>query len=102
MTKLADLLAARQAIELQISELRSKERSDAIAKVQALMAAHGLSVEDVESSNRPRKKLGGVVAAKYLNQKSGETWSGRGLQPKWLKAALMAGATLDEFRIQRA
>ena len=36
---------------------------------------------------------------KYRNTKTGETWSGRGLQPNWLKAALAGGARLDDFKL---
>lgn len=39
------------------------------------------------------------VAAKYRNQATGETWSGRGLQPKWLKAAIAGGAKLTDFTV---
>jgi DNA-binding protein H-NS len=39
------------------------------------------------------------VPAKYRDSKTGETWSGRGLQPRWLKAALAAGRKLDEFTL---
>ncbi len=38
--------------------------------------------------------------ARYRNAATGETWSGRGLQPKWLKAAIAGGAKLDDFVVQ--
>ncbi|MEY4416724.1 MAG: hypothetical protein RIQ53_4017 [Pseudomonadota bacterium] len=34
---------------------------------------------------------------KYRNAATGETWTGRGLQPKWVRAALEAGATLADL-----
>lgn len=34
---------------------------------------------------------------KYRNPATGETWSGRGLQPKWLKARLAEGGRLEDF-----
>jgi len=34
---------------------------------------------------------------KYRQPTTGETWSGRGNQPRWLKAALAAGRSLEEF-----
>jgi DNA-binding protein H-NS len=34
---------------------------------------------------------------KYRTAQTGETWTGRGLQPRWLKAALAAGAKLSDF-----
>ena len=36
---------------------------------------------------------------KYRNALTGETWTGRGLQPKWLKVNLANGNTLADFDI---
>ena len=42
----------------------------------------------------------GKVAPKYRNPENpAETWAGRGLKPRWLSAALKAGAKLDDFAI---
>jgi ParB/RepB/Spo0J family partition protein len=43
------------------------------------------------------KKPEGANAPKYRNAATGETWSGRGLQPAWLKAAIAGGKTLSDF-----
>lgn len=40
------------------------------------------------------------VAAKYRNAETGDTWSGRGLQPKWLKVALGSGKKLADFELK--
>jgi DNA-binding protein H-NS len=40
-----------------------------------------------------------VVAPKYRNASTGDTWTGRGKQPKWLSAALKSGKKLDDFKI---
>jgi DNA-binding protein H-NS len=43
------------------------------------------------------------VLPKYQNPKNpSETWSGRGKQPRWLKAQLRAGKKLDELLINRS
>jgi DNA-binding protein H-NS len=39
------------------------------------------------------------VLPKYRDAATGQTWSGRGLQPKWLKVAMAAGRQLSEFLI---
>lgn len=101
MASLKDLLAQRAALEQQIAETTAKERSDAIAKVRSLMADYGLSVADLgtrsgRSSKEPKVPK---VAAKYRDKASGQTWSGRGLQPKWLKAAIASGSKLEDFSI---
>ncbi|MBV8380214.1 MAG: H-NS histone family protein [Paucibacter sp.] len=98
MSSLKDLLAQRAALDEQIAQTKDRERADAIGKVKALMSEYGLSVADL--SARPTK-VGKVskVAAKYRNKATGETWSGRGLQPKWLKAAIAGGAKLEDFHV---
>jgi DNA-binding protein H-NS len=39
------------------------------------------------------------VPAKYRDPATGDSWSGRGLQPKWLKAALTSGRRIDDFKL---
>ena len=43
------------------------------------------------------------VIPKYRNPKNrGETWAGRGKQPRWLAAQLRSGRKLDDFLIQKS
>jgi DNA-binding protein H-NS len=100
MATLKELLAQKQALDAQIELTRKTERADAVAKVQALMAEYGLSVSDLTAKRAPKAaKKGNKVAAKYRNTATGDTWSGRGLQPKWLKAALASGRKLADFAV---
>ncbi|TMH04694.1 MAG: H-NS histone family protein [Betaproteobacteria bacterium] len=102
MATLQELLAQKAALEKQIDEARREDRAAAIAQVKALMAQHGLSAADLVSKAAPARSAGkstGKVAAKFRNQETGETWSGRGLKPKWLTAALAAGRSLSDFEI---
>ena len=98
MASLKDLLAQRAALDEQIAQTKERERADAIAKVKSLMSEYGLTPADLSSRT---SKVGKVskVAVKYRNQATGETWSGRGLQPKWLKAAIAGGAKLTDFAV---
>jgi DNA-binding protein H-NS len=42
----------------------------------------------------------GKVAPKYRNPDNpGETWTGRGRQPRWVQAALAGGRSLSDFAI---
>lgn len=99
MTTLKDLLAQRAALEAQIAETQARERANAVAKVKSLMEDYGLTINDLAVRAGVRNATKSSVAAKYKNNATGETWSGRGLQPRWLKAAIAAGASLDQFRI---
>ncbi len=102
MPKLTELLAQKASLEQQIADAQRQERAGAIAQIKALMAEHGLTAADL--SGRGGKAGGSSgggkkVAAKYRNKASGETWSGRGLQPRWLKAALASGKKIDDFAV---
>ena len=102
MPTLQELMAQRAALEKQIEETQARERGDAVAKVKALMAEYGLSIADLNGRAKgvPKApKSGSKVAAKYRNKATGETWSGRGLKPKWLQAAINGGAKLEDFAI---
>lgn len=48
---------------------------------------------------KPSANAGKKVAPKYRNPATGDTWSGRGLKPKWLAAALNSGRSLSEFAL---
>ena len=99
MANLSELLAQKAALEQQIAQTQREERQQAITKIKALMAEYGLSVADLAA--RPGKPAGAgtKVAAKYRNKATGETWSGRGLQPRWLKGALASGQKLNDFAV---
>lgn len=102
MASLTDLLAQKAALEQQILDAQREQRAQAISQVRALMAEHGLTLADLGSRAMaaPRKPAPSAkVAPKYRHPSTGETWSGRGLQPNWLKAAIASGARLEDFRI---
>jgi DNA-binding protein H-NS len=98
---LKELIAQKEALELEIERTKKQNRSEAIAKVRALMDEYGLTASDlaVKRASKPRAGKGAKVAAKYRNTATGDSWSGRGLQPKWLKAALAAGRKLSDFTV---
>ena len=102
MSSLKDLLDRKAELEKEIESTSREELAGAIAKVKALMQEFGLTVADIssKSSARPAStSKGGKVAAKYINKATGDSWSGRGLQPKWLKAALESGRKIEEFKV---
>lgn len=111
LLKQREALAAQQAaLEQALREAQNAERQSAIEKVRALMAEHGLTVSDIAAADgrktrgpnkikSPDGRTGKPVAAKYRHQGTGETWSGRGLKPKWLTSALEGGAKIEDFLI---
>jgi len=99
-TTLSELIAQRSALERQIETARAADKTNAVAQIRKIMTEHGLSVTDLTSPGREvRAKIGKKVAAKYRDPESGATWSGRGLKPKWLAAALDQGRSLKDFAV---
>lgn len=110
MSTYQDLLAkrdelTRQAAELekQLQEARRAERAGVITQIKSMMAEHGLTVADLGGkagkASGTASTAGRKVAPKYRNASTGETWTGRGLQPKWIQAAIASGKKLEDFAI---
>jgi len=102
-TTLKDLLAQREVLEAKITELRAAEISEAKAKIHALIAEYGFTQQDIfagKSSTKAPKSATTKVAAKYKGP-NGETYSGRGLKPRWLSELIAAGHSKDEYLIKK-
>lgn len=103
MPNVADLIAQKAELERKIAEAQREEKSSAIAQVKSLMAQHGLTMADLSARGPgapkgPGRRSGGKVAAKYRDS-AGNSWTGRGLKPNWLKAALASGKKLEDFAV---
>lgn len=99
---LSELLAQKAALERQIADVQRNQRAEAIARVKALMSEYGLTLADVGGkapAQASPAKVKSKVPAKYRDAATGNTWSGRGLKPKWLSAALAAGRSLADFAV---
>ena len=103
MPALKELLSQKAELEKQIESLSREQRGTAIAQVKALMSDHGLTLADLAAKSAAGVKKpstsGSKVAAKYRDPGTGTTWSGRGLKPKWLRAAIEGGRKIEDFAI---
>ena len=104
MASIAQLLEQKAALERQIANAPREAKSAAITQVKTLMAEHGLTMADLAArapTVAPKAKASGgtKVAVKFRNAATGDTWTGRGLKPKWLKAQLDAGKQLSDFAV---
>jgi DNA-binding protein H-NS len=101
-------MATLDAINLKIAKLQKqaatiaeKQNSGGLTKIRDLMHKHGLTVADIESfvgKKRGRKPAATAaegaakapravhhVEPKYVDPKTGATWSGRGRAPLWIR-----------------
>ncbi|WP_164964282.1 ParB/RepB/Spo0J family partition protein [Rubrivivax sp. JA1026] len=61
--------------------------------VEQVMRVHAIQ------HGQPHGNTGKKVPVKYRNAETGDTWSGRGLKPRWLVAELDKGRSLDDFLV---
>ncbi len=122
MTNLIDIQTQIEKLQRQASDIKAKEFHSTVQDIRAKMAAFGITIKDLQSgksgkpskAGRGRPKAGAVktvrasktskgsgnpVAAKYRGP-NGESWSGRGLTPKWLAALIAQGQTKESFAIK--
>ena len=111
-----------EALTRKAEALRQRELRDVVAKIKDAIAVYGLTAADLGLASAPssratrgaavkeaagtspakspkgRAKAARKVAVKYRD-KAGNAWSGRGNQPRWLRASLAAGGQLDDFKV---
>jgi DNA-binding protein H-NS len=69
-----------------------------IAEMRERAIQMGLSFDTLFGARRIRAGAGQPITPKYRGP-SGETWSGRGRQPRWLAELEAAGHNREEFLI---
>ena len=114
MANLMDIQQQIAKLQQQATDLRTKEFDATVTEIKKLMAAYGITVKDLQRAPKGKAKPGrkgavskspkakkdrAAVAAKYKGP-NGETWSGRGLMPKWLAALVASGQSKDSFLIE--
>jgi DNA-binding protein H-NS len=88
---LAELIAQRDALDSQIKQIQVKERKEHINAVRHVMDFYGITVDDLQA--KPKTK----VRVKYMLD--GNTWTGRGKQPAWVRDAVAAGRSLESLLV---
>lgn len=93
LPELHDLIAnAQQALVTK----QKQERKAVIAEMQALAESVGITLNVLEGAKATRNQ----VAPKYRNpDQPAQTWSGRGVKPRWLAALVNAGHDPQEYLI---
>lgn len=129
MKSLVELQAQIEDLQKQAAVVRTRQYAKAVADIAATMKAFGISLDEVrkalakKGAARPKKaakaaearpgpkakakkaakpgrpkKARKPVPVKFKGPK-GETWTGRGKQPVWLRDLLKDGRALDEFKV---
>lgn len=118
MSNLIELQSQIEKLQKQASDLKAKEFTSTVADIKAKMQAYGITIKDLSAGKsgkgkgakvpkaaktglaKPRKsKVAGVPVAPKFRGPNGETWSGRGLSPRWLSTLIAQGQKKEDFAI---
>lgn len=118
LSNLIDIQTQIEKLQKQAADIKAREFDRTVQDIRAKMQAFGITIKDLQTVKRgtktkgkkdavPKKRVstggatnaGKPVAAKFQGP-NGETWSGRGLTPRWLATLLQQGRTKDEFAVK--
>ena len=119
MSNLIDIQDQIEKLQKQASEIKSREFDKTVQDILSKMKAFGITLKDLQPAKGrgvkgkaktatagksavakvKKPKDAAVVAAKFRGP-NGETWSGRGLSPRWLAALVAQGHSKEEFAIK--
>jgi len=103
MTSLTDIQAQIAALTVQAEQIRREKYREVLAEVQASITTYEIRANDLVFSDAvgktPKIKAVQKAPIKYRDL-AGNSWTGRGLKPKWLTQALESGATLESFAVE--
>ncbi len=101
MATYLELKAQAEALMQQAEQVRKKEIAEIVAEIKAKMAQYEITAADlgfaVAGAKRASKR-GGPSVVRYRGP-NGEEWSGMGRQPAWMKNALEAGKSKEDFAV---
>ncbi len=120
MGNLIDIQNQIEKLQKQAAEIKSRELQKTVQDILSKMQAFGITLQDLQKAMgkgrkaaagkgrvaatgkkpapRRSKAAGTTVAPKYRGP-NGETWSGRGLMPRWLAALVAEGRAKEEFAV---
>ncbi|RQX90796.1 H-NS family nucleoid-associated regulatory protein [Burkholderia stagnalis] len=117
MATLQSIQAKIQKLQAQAQELAAAKSTAALEKIRDLMEKHNVSVAEIEAfvgKRHGRKSTASAAAkkststAKYVDPKTGATWTGHGRAPAWIANAkdrarfLIAGVSVKSAVAQNA
>ena len=90
------LLEQQELLSKHISTLLAAKKTQAIEECKTLIRTFSIDAHELFSTSAPKNThaVTKKIAPKYKNPTTGETWSGRGLKPRWIvgdKATYLIG-----------
>lgn len=108
MTTLLEIQAQIAELTAQANQMRQEQYSKAVTDAQSIITSFDVKAADLvfsspkvsnaKSEKSASLKPNGKAKVKFRDTQ-GNVWSGRGLRPRWLSAALADGKALDDFAV---
>lgn len=103
-------------LQAEAEALKRREMQGVITRIQEAIAHYGLTAANLFGRKGPgRPKLNGhapkankrstspltgrKVPIKYQDKATGQTWTGRGTMPIWLRTEMANGKKLEDFKL---
>ncbi len=105
---MAEAEAKVAALEAEMLKLKAEERKNAIDEIADRMISLAIPLEAVEKAFRKKAakaKFDAAPPKKFppkFRGPNGETWTGTGRKPGWIKDLEASGKSLDDFLIEGA
>ena len=98
-----------EALKQKAETIRESEIAGVIERIRTAIQAYGLTPEQLFDARPAQARTPGVqrrarpaakrsAGAKFRDD-AGNSWSGRGPRPRWIKAALAAGKKIEDFML---
>lgn len=118
MSTYLQMIAQIEELKKQAEKTRKEEFATVVKTIRRQIEDYGITVEDLGLSTKPRGSIGkltdkkskqksrakragsGIKVAPKYRDDLGNTWTGRGKQPKWITAAIAAGRSLESMLIR--
>lgn len=106
-----------ETLKGEAEKLRRKEVDGVVARIREAISFYGLTSSDLglggaaraqpsapKAAAKPlrrktRRTMPAAPTAAKFRDEQGRTWGGRGKRPNWLREALAAGKTLNDFAV---
>ena len=121
MSNLIEIQGQIEKLQKQANEIRVREFDKTVQEIVVKMIVFGITLKDIQTGRVRNTKAATktAVKAKDLHQKTKltggktsvgvpakyrgpgeETWSGRGLTPRWLASLMLQGRAKEEFAVK--
>jgi DNA-binding protein H-NS len=115
MNNLVNIQSQIEKLQKQASEIKAREFHKTVQEIREKMQAFGITAKDLQLGKSSKKaaaalpakkraaagvkKATGVPVAPKYRGPEGQSWTGRGLTPRWMTALIAQGRTKEEFTI---